>query len=47
MKLTDSEVINRAKVLLSIIEDNNNNNYTNVNAIYIHEVMNLLETKTV
>ena len=46
MTLTDQEVIDTAKNLVAIIQDNNDNGYTRVNKIYLSELNNLLETRT-
>lgn len=47
MNLTDKEVIDTAKNLVAIIQDNNDNGYTRVNKIYLNELNNLLETRAV
>lgn len=46
-KLTDSGVIDLAKNLVAIIQDNNDNNYTRINKVYLNELVNLLETKSI
>jgi len=46
-KLNDTDVIILAKNLVAIIQDNNDNNYTRINKVYLNELVNLLETKTV
>ena len=46
-KLTEGEVIDITKNLVAIIQDNNDNGYTKVNKIYLNELVNLLESRTV
>jgi len=46
-KLNNGDVIILAKNLVAIIQDNNDNNYTRINKVYLNELVNLLETKTV
>ena len=46
-KLNDSDVIKLAQNLVAIIQDNNDNNYTRINKVYLNELVNLLETKSI
>ena len=46
-KLTDNDVIQIAQNLVAIIQNNNDNEYSRVNKIYLSELNNLLETRSI